>query len=81
MFLVGNDQSKNEDYYNPDLLKLPIDFIDIINAKNDEAFKIELNESIFIHNVKIEFYKNIVLKIKELNVSIDEELKRLADKS
>ena len=80
-FFVGNDQSKNEDYYNPDLLKLPIDLVDIEGAKKDEAFKMELNESIFIRNVKIEFYKNIVLKIKELNASIDEELKILADKS
>ena len=77
LFLVGNDQSKNEDYYNPDLLKLPIDFVDIINAKNDEAFIMELNESIFIRNVKIEFYKSIILKIKELNIAIDEELERL----
>jgi hypothetical protein len=74
LFLVGNDQSKNEDYYNPDLIKLPIDIVDIINAKNDEAFIMELNESIFIRNVKIEFYNNIVLKIKALNIAIDEEL-------
>lgn len=81
VFFVGNNQSKSEDYYNPDLLKLPIDLVDFENAKKDEAFKMELNESIFIRNVKIEFYKNIVLKIKELNTSIDEELKRLTDKS
>ena len=77
LFLVSNEQSKNEDYYNPDLLKLPIDITDIAGAKNDEAFKIELNESIFIRNVKIELYINIVLKIKELNASIDEELRVL----
>ena len=77
LFLVGDEQPNNDVYYNPDLLKLPIDFADILNAKNDEAFKMELNESIFIKNVKIEFYKNIMLKIKELHINIDKELNLL----
>ena len=81
VFFIGNEQSKNEDYYNPDLLKLPIDIVDIAGAKNDEAFKMELNESIFIHNVKIEMYKNIVQKINDLRSSIDEELKHLNGKT
>ena len=52
-------------------------FTDIKGAKNDDAFKIELNESIFIRQIKIDFYVDMIDRIKELNLEIDEELKAL----
>ena len=74
---MDNTQSNNEDYYNPNLVKVNMEFKDIDGAKNDDAFKIELNESIFIRQVKIDFYVDMVNRIKELNESINEELKEL----
>jgi hypothetical protein len=74
---MNNTQSNNEDYYNPNLVKVNMEFKDITGAKNDDAFKIELNESIFIRQVKIDFYIDMVNRIKELNVAINEELKVL----
>lgn len=76
-FEMKNSQSNNDDYYNPDLLKAGLEFKDIIGAKKDEAFKIELNESIFIRQVKIDFYIDMVNRIKELNDAINKELKLL----
>jgi len=74
---MNNVQSNNEDYYNPNTEKFNMEFKDIKGAKNDDAFKIELNESIFIRQVKIDFYIDMVNRIKELNDAINEELKTL----
>lgn len=74
---MNNTQSNNEDYYNPNLAKVNMEFKDINGAKNDDAFKIELNESIFIRQVKIDFYIDMVNRIKELNLAINKELKVL----
>jgi len=73
-FELNNSQSNNDDYYNPDLVKADLEFKDIEGAKNDDAFKIEINESIFIRQVKIDFYIDVVNRIKELSKAIDEEL-------
>lgn len=67
-------QSNNEDYFSPNLSKEAMVFKDIIGAKNDDAFKIELNESIFIRQIKIDIYQNMLAIIKKLNEEIDSEL-------
>jgi hypothetical protein len=77
-YTVNSDQTNNEDYYNPSLTKEDMEFKDIEGAKNDEAFKIELNESIFIRNAKIDFYINMINRIKELNEEINKELEVLS---
>lgn len=78
-FEMNNTQSNNADYYNPNLSKVNLEFKDVNGAKNDDAFKIELNESVFIRQVKIDFYIDMVNRIKELNIQIDEELKALSN--
>jgi len=78
-YIINYEQSNNEDYYNPNLNKADMKFKDIKGAKNDEAFKIELNESIFIRNVKIDFYIDMLNRIKELNQEISKELKVLSE--
>jgi len=75
---LNNIQSNNEDYYNPNLTKANLEFKDISGAKNDDAFNIELNESIFIRQVKIDFYIDMVNRIKELNEEINKELEILS---
>jgi hypothetical protein len=74
---LNNIQSNNEDYYNPNLTKANLEFKDITGAKIDDAFKIELNESVFIRQVKIDFYVDMVNRIKELDEAINKELKAL----
>lgn len=78
-YILNNEPSNNDDYYNPDLDKQSLEFKDIMGAKNDEAFKIELNESIFIRQIKIDFYTDMLARIKELNLEIDQELKELSN--
>ena len=74
---LNNETSNNEDYYNPNIEKKEIEFKDMEGAKQDDAFKIELNESIFMRKVKIDFYIDMLNRIKELNKEIDNELKLL----
>lgn len=74
---INNEESNNEDYYNPNLEKIDIELKDLEGARMDDAFNIELNESIFMRNVKIGFYKDMIKRIKELSQEINEELKVL----
>jgi len=74
---LNNEGSNNQDYYNPNVEKTAIEFKDLEGAKQDDAFKIELNESIFMRKVKIDFYVDIIKRIKELNQEINKELKVL----
>ena len=74
---IINEGSNNEDYFNPDFVKLDMQLNDIEGAKNDEAFKIELNESIFFREIKIGFYNDMLIRIRELNEAIELELKSL----
>lgn len=67
----------NNDYYNPDFEKISMEFYLINEAKNDEAFKIELNESILFRQVLLGYYLDVMNRIRELIVAIDEELKVL----
>lgn len=67
----------NKDYYNPDFKKMSIELYKFVEAKEDEGFKILLNESIFFRQVTIDFYINMVNRMKELNIEIDEELNNL----
>lgn len=77
-YIINFEQSNNQDYYNPNPNKADMKFKDIKGAKNDEAFKIELNESIFIRSVKIDFYIDMIKRIKELNQEINKELEVLS---
>jgi hypothetical protein len=76
---LNASQSNNENYHNPNSVKVNLEFKDVNGAKKDDAFKIELNESIFIRQVKIDFYVDMVNRIKELNIEIDEELNALSN--
>jgi hypothetical protein len=71
---------KTKDYYNPDFEKLAINLKLVSEAKQDEGFKILLNESIFFRQVMIDFYINILKRVNELKNSIETELKVLEDK-
>lgn len=64
----------NDDYFKDDFRKQPLEMIDFEGAKNDEAFKIVLNESIFFRNIMIKFYIDTLNRIKALNQAIDDEL-------
>lgn len=74
---ISNEKYNNEDYYNPNFQKVNIELKDLAGAKQDDAFKIELNESIAFRKIKIEFYVDIIKRIKELNQEINEELNAL----
>lgn len=74
-FIIDNPDSN--DYYNPDFVKKAIALYDVEGAKKDKAFHMILNESIFFRQVKIDFYIDMVKRIKELNLAIDEELNLL----
>lgn len=73
--LLSNPDS--QDYYNPDFEKQSIMLYKVNEAKADEAFKLLLNESIFFRQVTIDFYVDMINRINELNLSIDEELESL----
>ena len=73
------DNPNDQDYYNPDFAKQPIEMVDYAGAKADEAFKIVLNESIFFRQVKLDYYIDIIDRIKVLSAAIDEELEALKD--
>jgi len=67
----------NEYQYNPDLAKQSLILKDKKGVKQDEAFKIALNESQFFRNAKISFYSNLLNEIETLNAAIDTELRKL----
>ena len=67
----------NEYQYNPNLEKQSLILNDVMAAKQDEAFKIDLNESLFFRNAKIGTYTNLLKQIEELNDAIETELKEL----
>lgn len=69
----------SDDYYNPDFQKQSIIIEDIPGAKQDEAFKIVMNESIFFRQIKIDFYIDMVNRINELSQKIDQELEILVN--
>jgi hypothetical protein len=73
--VLTNPNSK--DYYNPEFKKNAILLYKVREAKADEGFKILLNESIFFRQVTIDFYIDMINRIKELNNEIDVELKNL----
>lgn len=73
-YKLGDRQSASGGFNNPKIEKFALEFNDISGAKNDNAFKIELNESISIRQVKIETYLHLLKLIKELNELVDEEL-------
>ena len=49
----------------------------VAEAKDDEGFKILLNESIYFRQFTIDFYIDMINRIKELNKEIDKELDNL----
>ncbi|WP_406683401.1 DUF6090 family protein [Seonamhaeicola sp. MEBiC1930] len=70
--LIENPDSK--DYYNPDFQKNAIVLDKYSEIKQDEAFKIVLNESIFFRQVTIDFYLDMLKRMDELNLAIKKEL-------
>ncbi|MCF6295570.1 MAG: DUF6090 family protein [Flavobacteriaceae bacterium] len=78
-YMYKDQQTINEDYFNPNFIKVDMEFKDIKGAKNDEAFKIELNESIFFRQVKIDLYNDMLKRVKELNQEINKELEVLSN--
>lgn len=70
--------SDNNKYqYNPNLEKQSLILKDKKGAKQDEAFKIDLNESQFFRNAKISNYINLLKQIEELDAVINKELNAL----
>ena len=72
--LKNEEIEKNIDYFNPIFEKQNIEFVNISGAKNDEAFKFQLNESIYFRQLKLAIYVEIINRIKELNALINNEL-------
>ena len=72
---ITNPNSK--DYYNPVHKKQAIVLDKVAEAKDDEGFKILLNESIYFRQFTIDFYIDMIHRIKELNKEIDKELDNL----
>ncbi|WP_028872491.1 DUF6090 family protein [Psychroserpens burtonensis] len=70
--ILSNPDSK--DYYNPEFKKKAIVLHKFDEAKQDDAFKIILNESIFFRQVTIDFYINMITRINELTNEIDKAL-------
>ena len=75
--VLANSNSKN--YYNPDFNKQAIILNKAAEAKGDEGFKILLNESVFFRQVTIDFYIDMIKRIKELINEIDKELNILKE--
>lgn len=71
------DIEGNENYFDPLFEKKNIEFNDIEGAKKDEAFKIQLNESIYFRQLKINLYKEMIKRIKDINALINIELNEL----
>ncbi len=77
--LVAFGSDNNEYQHNPNIERQNLVFKDIQGAKQDEAFKIQLNESQFFRNAKISNYTNLLTKIEELDALINKELKILEE--
>ena len=75
------DNPDFEDYYNPDFTKQAIEMYDYKGAQADEAFKLLLNESVFFRQVKLDYYKDMRIRIIELITEIDTELNELKAQS
>ncbi len=75
--LMKLSTENNEYQYNPDLEKQSLILKDKKGAKQDEAFKVELNESQFFRNAKISNYSNLLKEIDELNAALNKELNKL----
>jgi hypothetical protein len=71
---MGDNQSASRDFNNPKIESLHVNLVISIMQKMISAFKIELNESISIRQVKIETYLHLLKLIKELNELVDQEL-------
>ena len=76
-YILKNDASNSEEYYNPNFLKQKLKFANFKGARVDEGFKIELNESIHFKSIKIGFYEDMLNRISELNELFEIELKNL----
>lgn len=70
--LFTNPNSKV--YYNPEFKKQAIVLSKVTEAKQDEGFKISLNESIFFRQVTIDVYADMLYRNEELTNEIDIEL-------
>lgn len=75
--LMELSAENNEYQYNPDLERQSLIFKNVQAAKQDEAFKIQLNESQVFRSIKISNYTNLLIKIDELDALINKELKAL----
>jgi hypothetical protein len=73
--ILSSPESK--DYYNAELKKPAIILNKIQEAKEDEGFKILLNESIAFRQITIDLYIEMINRIRELNNAIDVELNNL----
>lgn len=71
---LNNNLAGNVEFYSPNAIKADLEFINISDAKSDNAFKIELNESIYIRQMKIDLYLTMLKLIKELDEFIEKEL-------
>ncbi|WGK65858.1 DUF6090 family protein [Croceiramulus getboli] len=75
LMVLSNE--KRKDYYNPNFEKQAIILNKVSEAKQDEGFKVLLNESIFFRQVTIDFYIDMISRIKELDIAITNELEIL----
>lgn len=74
--LISNS-SNSDDYFSPELNVRTLEFQNFLKAKKDEAFKIELNQSITFREIKIRLYLDMIDRIIEINSTIDIELREL----
>jgi len=66
-----------KDYYQPEFKKQAIILDEIKETKEDDGFKILLNESIFFRQIVIDFYIDMIKRITEINIEIEKELNHL----
>ena len=76
-YIGNNFDTNNKDYFNPNIRKNNYQLADPIGAKNDEGFKIELNESITFTQFIVGFYKEMINRSNEIIKEIDQELEQL----
>ena len=74
---VGDYDSNSDEYFDQVFKKHLLAFSKPGPARRDEAFKIELGESIYFRKVKIDFYVEVLKRIKVLSLEIDQELTQL----
>ncbi len=75
-----NDEFDDEEYYNPNIASKSLELYDLEGAKNDEGFKIELNQSLLFRNLKIGFYEDMLIRTKVLSKKLQNEINRLENK-